>query len=170
MYKITIVGTGNAGCAHAAMFSLAGHQVTLLKTSKAGNSLNYQLMKKEKRLTVSTLDEGDQLVSLYRVTEDPQEAFEECDICFVMVQTLYHKSVAELIAPHVRHIQLLFVVPGYMGSLYFKRMLGDRVDCIAEGESTAYDARIVADGHVKILFKNVRNAIGVLKGSPVKVL
>lgn len=170
MYNITIVGTGNAGCAHAAMFTLSGHRVTLFKTSKQGNSMNFRLLQKTRRLKVTTLDQGDRIVELHGATTDPKVAFVDCDICIVMVQTLFHKQVAELIAPYVDHIKLLFVVPGYMGSLYFKRALGSKVDMIAEGESTAYDARLIADGHVQILFKNVRNAIGILQGDPQNVL
>lgn len=170
MFNITIVGTGNAGCAHAAMFALGGHRVTLFKSSLFGNSMNFELIRKSKVIKVTTLDQGDKVVPLYNVTTDPVEAFAVCDICFVMVQTLYHKQVAKLIAPHVHGLKLLFVVPGYMGSAYFQKELGDKVMNVAEGESTAYDARIVADGHVQILFKNVRNAVGVLKGDPQSVL
>lgn len=169
-YNITIVGSGNAGCAHAAMFSLSGHQVTLFKTSKAGNNLNFQCLKRTKSIKVTTVDGDVQIAKLHNVTDDGEAAFSNCDICFVMVQTLFHKDVAKLLGQYIAHVKLLFVVPGYMGSLYFDKELGDRVDYIAEGESTAYDARIIEDGHVKILFKNVRNAIGVYKGCPEKVL
>lgn len=169
-YNVTIVGTGNAGCAHAAMFSLYGHRVTLFKTSTAGNSLNFNFIKRTRKIDVS-LPTGDiKTAQLYCVTEDWSEAFADCDVCFIMVQTLYHKLIAEKIASHVKHIKLLFVVPGYMGSLYFAEALGDRVDYIAEGESTAYDARIVEDGRVQVLFKNVRNAVGILKGRNEDVL
>lgn len=170
MYKITIVGTGNAGCAHAAMFSLYGHQVTLFKTSTQGNGLNFQCVHRTKTIRVTTIDDQVCDVPLYNVTDDGADAFADCDICFVMVQTLYHEAVAKLVAKYAKKIKLLFVVPGYLGSLYFAEALGDRVEAIAEGESTAYDARIIGDGHVKILFKNVRNAIGVLKGVPSQVL
>lgn len=167
--NITIVGSGNAGCAHAAMFTLKGHKVTLYKTSKSGNNSNFEFLKETKKLTVS-YENTTKTVDLYCVTTDGVEAFKECDVCFVMVQTLYHRQVAELLARYVNHIKLLFIVPGYMGSLYFNQAIGDRCDCIAEGESTAYDARVIADGHVQVLFKNVRNAIGILKGDKEHVL
>ena len=169
-YKITIVGTGNAGCAHAAMFTLYGHSVTLFKSSKAGNNLNFDCLRRTRELTVTTLEGETKSIKLANVTDDPAVAFADCDICFVMVQTLYHKQVAEIVGKHARHIKLLFVVPGYLGSLYFRDALGENVDYIAEGESTAYDARIVEDGHVKVLFKNVRNAIGILKGRSDEIL
>ena len=163
--NITIVGTGNAGCAHAAMFTLKGHNVTLYKTSTNGNNQNFEYLRRTKKLTVSIGDEV-KTISLYNVTTDGDVAFANCDVCFVMVQTLYHEQVAQLVAQYIKkQIKLLFVVPGYMGSLYFEKLIGARCQCIAEGESTAYDARIINDGHVKILFKNVRNAVGVLKGN-----
>ena len=133
-YKITIVGSGNAGCAHAAMLSLGGHQVTLFKTSKAGNNLNFECLRRDRSIKVTTVDGDTLTTNLYSVTDDGWEAFKSCDICFVMVQTLFHKTVAELIGRYVKHIKLLFVVPGYMGSLYFDKVLGDRVDYIAEGK------------------------------------
>ncbi len=169
-YNITIVGAGNAGCAHAGIFSLHGHCVTLFKTSKAGNNLNFECLRRTRRLLVKCLDGKDRAVDLHDVTDDPEVAFADCDICFVMVQTLYHKQVAEIVSKHARHIRLLFVVPGYLGSMYFVSALGDKVDYVAEGESTAYDARIVEDGVVRILFKNVRNAIGIAKGTSEQVL
>ena len=169
-YKITILGTGNAGCAHAAMFTLYGHSVTLFKSSKAGNNLNFDYLRRTHELTVTTLEGENKTVRLSNVTDDPTVAFADCDICFVMVQTLYHKQVAEIVGKYAKHIKLLFVVPGYLGSLYFRDALGERVEYIAEGESTAYDARLVEDGHVKILFKNVRNAIGILKGAEAEIM
>lgn len=170
MYNVTIVGTGNAGCAYAAMLSLAGHKVTLFKTSQAGNNLNFDCIRRTGTLIVSMPDGNERKVSVSCVTDDGAQAFRDCDICLVMVQTLYHEVVSKLISRYARHLRLLFVVPGYLGSLFFLNELGDRVEAIAEGESTAYDARIVEDGKVKILFKNVRNAIGVLKGDPESVL
>lgn len=167
--NITIVGTGNAGCAHAAMFSLKGHKVTLFKTSQAGNNENFNYIKNEKKITVSFENEQKE-VMLHNVTTNGDEAFENCDICFIMVQTLYHRQVAKLLSNYVKHIKLLFIVPGYMGSLYFYDTIGDRCDMILEGESTAYDARLISVGHVKILFKNVRNAVGILKGGKEEVL
>lgn len=167
--NITIVGTGNAGCAHAAMFSLKGHKVTLFKTSPFGNNDNFECLKKEKKITV-TFGAEQKEVSLHNVTTNGAEAFENCDICFVMVQTLYHKQVAELLKNFVKHIKLLFIVPGYMGSLYFNETIGIKCDMILEGESTAYDARVISKGHVQILFKNVRNAVGILKGDKEEVL
>src|SRR5699024_10726176 len=54
------------------------------------------------------------------------------------------------------------IIPGNMGSTQFaKQSLGKHIIYV-EGESTPYDARIIAPGKVEILFKNVRNTVSYL--------
>ena len=85
----------------------------------------------------------------------------------IMTQTIYHKKVAKLLTNNIGPtVKMILVIPGYLGSLYFRNIqdtLGDLL--LAEGESTPYDARIVSPGTVKILFKNIRNAVAVLPNS-----
>jgi opine dehydrogenase len=108
------------------------------------------------------LDGSTEFVPIAEITRDSSTALQGADVALVLVQSIYHEQVARLISPFVGRLAMLLVVPGYMGSLYFKRAFGNRVDIIAEGESTAYDARIVSDGHVAILYKNVRNALSFI--------
>ena len=44
--KITIIGCGNSGCAHAFKLSENGHSVTLLKTSHAMHDENFDIILK----------------------------------------------------------------------------------------------------------------------------
>lgn len=158
--KIAIVGGGNAGCAHAAKLSKDGHEVYLLKTSHAMHDANFEAVRQAKGITLTDLDGSTQFVELGGVTRDPEVALAHADVCLVLVQTIYHYEIAKLLAAAVRRLEFLLIVPGYMGSLYFKKTLGKKVKVIAEGESTAYDARLVGTGHVQLLYKNVRNALG----------
>lgn len=157
--NIAIVGCGNAGCAHAAKLSKDGHQVRLLKTSHALHDCNFETIVKSRGIHLQDLDGSDSFVPLALATRDPGPALKDAEIILVLVQTLYHEQVARLICPEIKTAAMLLVIPGYLGSLYFSRLLGKRVRIIGEGESTAYDARIIAEGHVRILFKNVRNAL-----------
>ncbi len=159
MMKITVVGSGNAGCAHAAKLTKDGHAVRLLKTSHGLHDANFEQVVRCGGLHLHDLDGSDMFVPLDLVTRDPAAALAGTEIILVMVQTLYHEQVARFIAPHVDGARMLLAIPGYMGSLYFERGLRKRVDIIGEGESTAYDARIIDNGHVRILFRNVRNAL-----------
>lgn len=160
--KIAIVGCGNAGCAHAAKLSKDGHDVCLLKTSRAMHDANFETVRRTKGITLTDLDGTTDFVRIREATRDPVVALANADVCLIMVQTLYHHEVAKLVSPAIRKLDLLLIVPGYMGSVCFHNALGNKVKCIAEGESTAYDARIVANGHVTILYKNVRNALGFI--------
>lgn len=157
--NITVVGGGNSGCAHAAKLGKDGHEVRLLKTSHAMHDANFDQVASLGGLYLHDLNDSELFVPLHLVTRDPSVALEGAEIILVLVQTLYHEQVARMIAPHVHGARMLLVIPGYMGSLYFERLLRGRVNVVGEGESTAYDARIIKEGHVKILFRNVRNAL-----------
>lgn len=45
--KITVVGAGNAGYSHSAMFSERGHEVTLLKTTHLMYDERFKIMVEE---------------------------------------------------------------------------------------------------------------------------
>ncbi len=164
--RVTIVGSGNAGCAHAFKLAQHGHAVCLLKTSRSVHEENFSHLEKTRMLTGidSTLQGKTTMVVLDKVTRDVSDAIDGADIVLVMVQTLYHEAVARKISPYLRDGQMVLVVPGYMGSLYFRRYCMSEV-ILAEGESTPFDARLVEPGVVNILFRNVRNALAFLPAS-----
>jgi opine dehydrogenase len=95
------------------------------------------------------------------VTRDEQEALAGAEVVFVLTQSLQHEELAKRIGPLLGNCRMVLVVPGYMGSLYFRRHCPTGSVLFAEGESTAIDARIVEPGTVRILFKNVRNALAM---------
>ncbi len=156
---ITIVGSGNAGCAHAAKLAKQGHRVRMLKTSHAMHDVGFDRIVANGGIMLTDLDGTQDVVPIEAATRDPSVALKDADVALVLVQTLYHEAVAELIAPAVNSLKMLIVVPGYMGSIFFHRKLDSKVGVFAEGESTPYDARAAEDGSVRILFKNVRNAL-----------
>ena len=163
--KITIIGCGNSGCAHAFKLSENGHLVTLLKTSHAMHDENFDVI--QRNGGVYAIDHTNnnrksfQKVSL--VTRNVQTALYNSEVIMVMTQSLNHENIAKLIAPFIPNsLQLLIVIPGNLGSLYFRQFISNKSVIIAEGESTPYDARIIEPGTLTILFKNVRNALGFL--------
>jgi len=161
--KVTIVGSGNAGCAHAFKFKQRGHSVCLLKTSKNVHEDNFSCLHKTKTLTGidNTNQDKKMKVKLDKLTRNVPDAIAGADIVVVMVQTLYHEVVARKIAPYFKDGQMVIIIPGYMGSLYFKQYCTSNV-IFAEGGSTPFDARLIEPGVIKILFRNVRNALAFL--------
>lgn len=159
--NITIVGSGNSGCAHAFCLAKAGHSVSLLKTSHALHDDNFEALEQQKGIygiDNTQLDREKVFVSLDCITRDPELAFRNAEIVFVLTQSLQHAKVADYIAPYIQGIKAICIVPGNMGSVYFRRLLPKDI-IVAEGESTVIDARILEPGVVNILFRNVRNLI-----------
>lgn len=166
--KITVIGCGNSGLIHAAKLLQNQHEVALLKTSSSSNSEFYDIIEQEHGYNVK--DETDNgrrfFVRPAFITRDVQKAVEFGDILMVTTTTSQHEHVAQLIAPYVRDGQMIVLVPGYMGSLIFKRFIQRNV-VYSEWETTAYNGRIVDSMYVRITFYNPRNAVSAL---PVSAL
>lgn len=166
--KITVIGCGNSGLIHAAKLLQNQHEVALLKTSSSSNSEFYDIIEQEHGYNVK--DETDNgrrfFVRPAFITRDVQKAVEFGDILMVTTTTSQHEHVAQLIAPYVRDGQMIVLVPGYMGSLIFKRFIHRDV-VYSEWETTAYNGRIVDSMYVRITFYNPRNAVSAL---PVSAL
>lgn len=159
--KITIIGCGNAGLIHAAKLIEKRHEVALLKTSST-NSDFYNIIKSEGGYNVKDDTNGGNrfFVRPSIVTRNVEKAIAFGDIIMVMTTTLQHESIAQLIAPFVRDGQIIVLVPGYLGSLIFKKYIDKKV-IYSEWETTAYNGRIMDSMYVRISFYNPRNAISV---------
>jgi opine dehydrogenase len=168
--KVTVVGAGNAGCAHAFRLAQYGHEVSLLKTSHSLHDENFEHICRTLTLTCidNTCGGNRSSVRLKSVTRDRIEAIESAEAVIITTQSLYHDSVARVIAPLFHSGQCILVVPGYMGSLFFRKYSRCEDILFAEGESTCIDARIVEPGVVNILFANVRNALSFMPTSSSK--
>lgn len=174
--RITIVGAGNAGSACAFMAAEAGHQVTILKTSNnVTHDDHFSAMSSNKGIycidntkqghfTDSENDSEKSFQPLALVTRDAKLALEGADVVMVFIQTTYHEPLAKRIAKYFQDQQLVILIPGYAGSIFYRQHCPNN-PIFAEGESTPNDARIVEPGCVKVLFKNVRNALSFFPAS-----
>ncbi len=168
--KITIVGAGNAGSACAFMAAEAGHKVTLLKTSnRITHDDHFETMVKNKGIycidntknghfTDSVNDAEKTFQPLELITRDPKAAIAGAEVVMIFIQTTYHQALAEKIAKYFTNKQLVILIPGYGGSIFYNQHCNNN-PIFAEGESTPNDARVVEPGTVKVLFKNVRNSL-----------
>lgn len=162
--RITVIGCGNSGLIHAAKLYEKGFEVALLKTSST-NGRFFDIMNEQhgfKAVDDTIQGKGNSFfVKPAFITRDVKSAVGFADIIMITTTTLQHEFVAELIAPYVRDGQILVLVPGYMGSLIFKKYIHKDVT-YSEWETTAYNGRIVNNEYVRISFYNPRNAISVL--------
>ena len=161
--KITVIGCGNAGLIHAAKLIEKGIEVALLKTSNAANSEFFDIISHEEGYNVKDETHGGRrfFVKPAMITRDVEKGVQFGDVIMVMTTTSQHEYVAKKIAPFVRDGQIITLVPGYMGSLIFKKYI-DKDVVYSEWETTAYNGRIVDSMYVRITFYNPRNAISVL--------
>ncbi|AGH81376.1 hypothetical protein PCNPT3_07190 [Psychromonas sp. CNPT3] len=174
--KITIIGAGNAGSACAFMAAEAGHQVSLLKTSKhITHDEHFETMIRNKGIycidntkkghfTNSEEDVPKTFQALHLITRDIKLAIKGADVVMIFIQTTYHRALASRIAKYFTDGQLIILIPGYACSLYYQQYCTSN-PIFSEGESTPNDARIVAPGTVKVLFKNVRNTLAFYPAS-----
>ena len=167
--RFTIIGCGNAGLIHAAKLIESGQEVGLLKTSRGINDEFFNIIQNEGGYNVKDeTNSGNRFfVRPTLITRDVKQAVEFGDVLMVMTTTLRHEQIAQLIAPYVRDGQIIILVPGYMGSLIFKKYIHKDVT-YSEWETTAYNGRIVDSMYVRITFYNSRNAISALPSSRVQ--
>lgn len=161
--KVTIIGCGNAGLIHAAKLIENNVRVALLKTSETANNEFFDIICNEGGYNVKDETNGGRrfFVEPAFITRDVERAVSFGDVIMVMTTTLQHEKVAQKIAPYVRDGQIISLIPGYMGSLLFKKYIHKDVT-YSEWETTAYNGRIVDSMYVRITFYNPRNAISVL--------
>ncbi len=164
--KFTVIGSGNAGLIHAAKIYEKGFDVAVLKTSSFGDMDFFNRISSECAYHVVDETSGGKHYTARPafITQDVKRAIEFADVLMVMTTTLQHESVAQKIAPYVRDGQIIILVPGYMGSLIFKKYIKKDVT-YSEWETTAYNGRIMNSEFVRITFYNPRNAISVLPTS-----
>ena len=162
--KVTIIGTGNSACAQASKLVERGHEVTMVKTSRSQHEENFEALQRQGGIyyyNQYAKDEERHFAPIRLFTRDIEEGLDGAEVIMVLTQSLQHKTLAERIGPFLRAGQIVWLMPGNMGSVYFQQNSRQAVHLL-ESESTPYDARITEAGTVHILFKNVRNAVAFL--------
>ena len=161
--RITVIGCGNSGLIHAAKLLENNIEVGILKTSNAVNDDFFHIMQQERGYNVKDETNGGKrfFARPEFITKDVKKAITFADTLMITTTTSQHEYVAQKIAPFVRDGQIIVLIPGYMGSLIFKKYIDKNV-IYSEWETTAYNGRIVDSMYVRITFYNPRNAISVL--------
>lgn len=161
--KITIIGAGNSGFVHAAKLIEIGFDVCICKNSESVHNEFFHKVEREARFRVVdvTNSENSFYATPKLITHDIKKAVDFADVIMIMTTTLQHEEVAVKLAPFVRNKQIIALIPGYMGSLIFKKYI-NKIVLYSEWETTAYNGRIVDEEFVKVTFYNPRNAISCL--------
>lgn len=161
--KVAVIGSGNIGCALSFKLAENRHDVRLIKTSHSLHDANFEKIKETGG--ISCIDDTMNKTSflpLSLITRNIAEGIQDADVILILTQSLYHRQIAEKICPILQNGQIVFTIPGNMGSALLAAHTKGKDITYVDGESSPYDARIVEPGTVRILFKNVRNAVAFL--------
>ncbi len=170
--KIAVIGAGNSGCAQTIKLIQNGHQVNLIKTSHSLHDDNFeQLLKSGEIRCLDTTDNNREFsIRPNMITRELEKGLDDVEAVMILTQSLQHRDLAKRVGPFLKDNQIVFLIPGNMGSTQFAKYTEGKHIIYVEGESTPYDARIIAPGKVEILFKNVRNAVAFLHKEDEKYL
>lgn len=170
--KITIVGTGHGGCAAVAYYAKQGHNITLLKIGHKMHNENFESIKKTRNISLKGI-EGEGTYKLKDVTTNIEKAISNAEVIFIFYVSNFHKMLAEKISPYLRNKHLVYLCPGYAGSLLFfsemKKINNKSKVIFSEGETLPFSSRINKPGVVNICSKNYGHPIATLPNSLNKI-
>ena len=158
MLKIAVLGAGNAGTALAADLSLRGHQVALVKTSRAAHEEEFAFLVNGGRVTL-TENGAEKSTAIARVTRE-LSCVRGKDLVVVCVRSDCHEDLLRRVAPLLADGQLLLFIPGYLSAAYVLKHC-QRDVTVAEAQSAFLDCRLTAPGKIAVGFRNVRDPVGV---------
>lgn len=159
--KITIIGMGNGGCALAADLASKGHRVTMLKSSGNTSDPNFRYLR-ENHGRLLLCDSGRQIeTNVELITAVWEEAIPQAELIVIFVQTNYHEAIIKRLIPLLSPGQVVLSEPGYLSTALFLKHGMSNSTTLVEAESSPIDCRIVNPGHINVLFRNVRNPLGV---------
>ena len=152
--KIAILGSGNGGCAMAADWSLAGHDVTLFDFEAFPTQINAIA----RNGGIETEGELKGFAPVVYAGHDIRRAVEGAELIVAVGPAYSTEPLAKELSPHLAKGQVGVVSPGSTGGgLLFKRTLGykpeDSACIVAETSTLPYACRLIEPGKVHIYLK-----------------
>lgn len=144
--RVTVFGAGNGGLATAADLSRRGFPVCLYELPEFAEALVPVQERGGIELDVlPSTGLGSGFARLDLCTTDTAEAADYGDILLVVVPAFAQERFARALVPHLQEGQTVILVPGYLGSLVFGRVLAEKgisgAVLMGEMESLIYACR-----------------------------
>lgn len=158
--KFAVIGAGHGGLAMAGHLAIMGFSVNIYNRSK--EKLASIMETGGIRIESDFGLEGFGKINL--ATSDIGEAIEGVDIIMVVVPATAHKSIAKIMAPHLKDGQIVVLNPGRtFGALEFKQVLNSlnisTNVIIAEAQTFIYASRATGPAQAKIF--RIKNSIPI---------
>src|SRR5690606_30498783 len=95
-----------------------------------------------------------------KITNSYDDAFKNNhDVIIICSQTNYHEDIILNIKKFIRGSDIVLLEPGYASTAFF---LKHGIECtIVEAQSSPIDCRVNDMGEALVLFRNVRNPVGI---------
>ncbi|MEW6743879.1 MAG: NAD/NADP octopine/nopaline dehydrogenase family protein [Planctomycetota bacterium] len=156
MPTFCVLGAGHGGLAMAGHLALMGSQVSLFNRSEG------RIWPVRARGGIDVTGEVDGFAALGVVTSDPEEAVRGADILMIVVPATGHRTMAELIARHVRDGQIIVLNPGRTGGALEVAQVLHSINpsvqpFIAEAQTLLYASRVTNPGQVHIF--SIKNSV-----------
>lgn len=138
--RFAIIGAGNGGQSFAGHLGVLGFPVSLWDVERQ----KVEDLKKTGRMVVSGAVTGD--VPIPVVTGDIGEAVDGADIIMVVIPTVFQRSTARAMAPHLKDGQVVVLNPGATGGALEVRSTFKEAGCranvtVAETDTLLYACR-----------------------------
>ena len=148
---IAIIGGGNGGQAFAAWLSLRGHTTRLFDVVEATCDAINKKGGVELRGSASELGLG----KIAFASTDIAKVIEGCELIMVVLPSIYHKKIAQTMAPHLKDGQIVLLNPNAsLGAVEFRKALQDcgcQADILLGAASTLlFACRAVEAGTVQV--------------------
>lgn len=156
MPTFCVLGAGHGGMAMAAHLALEGFRVNLFNRSPE------RLQAVQARGGIEVTGEIEGFAALSLATTDAGPAVRGADVLMVVVPATAHRSMAEIMAPHLQDGQIIVLNPGRTGGALevasIIRQLNPGVrPYIAEAQTLLYAARVTNPGQVHIF--GIKNSV-----------
>jgi opine dehydrogenase len=156
MPTFCILGAGHGGMAMAAHLAITGCKVNLFNRTLA------RIEPIRARGGIDVDGEVTGFAAINLVSSDPAEALDNCDILMVVVPATAHRSMAQIIAPHIKDGQIVILNPGRTGgALEVAKVIHERNPnvhpYIAEAQTLLYASRATNPGQVHIF--SIKNSV-----------
>jgi len=154
--RFCVAGAGHGGMAMAGHLAITGFRVNLFNRSPE------RVVAVQARGGIDVTGEVDGFASLGRVTCEAREALEDVDVVMVVVPATGHRSMGEILAPHIKDGQIVVLNPGRTGgALEMAQVLRERNPLvrpyIAETQTLLYTSRVTNPGQVHIF--SIKNSV-----------
>jgi len=132
-----------------------------------GRNLNIARSKPSKTKSIELKGiEGEGIFHLHDATQNIKQALSDAEIILIYYVSNFHRLLAEKISPYLKNDQLVYLCPGYAGSLFFlseMKKINNKSDVLfVEGETLPFTSRLLKEGVVCITSKNYGHPIASL--------